>query len=77
MERNDIVAALNQEIAQLEQARTLLADTPAETPEERGRPKGSATRTGAKSSGIKNGMSAETRKKIAPAQKARWARTAR
>jgi len=77
MDRNDIVAALDREIAQLEQVRKLLGDTPAETPGKRGRPKGSTTKAGAKSPGTMNGMSAETRRKIATAQKGRWARAAR
>ena len=77
MERNDVIAALDREIAQLEQVRRLLGDTPAETPKKRGRPKGSATKTGAKPSSTKSGMSAAAREKISAAQKARWARAAR
>jgi len=77
MERNDIVAALDREIAQLEQVRRLLGNTPAETPKKRGRPKGSTTKAGAKAPGARAGVSAETRKKVAAAQKARWARAAR
>ena len=42
--RNEIIAALDLEIEQLEQVRKLLADAPAETPKQHGRLKGSVKR---------------------------------
>ena len=77
MERKEIIAALDLEIEQLENVRNLLAGAPAETPKQPGRPKGSTTKTGAKSAITKGGMSAAARAKISAAQKARWARTTR
>jgi len=84
MDINGILATIDNEISNLQQARSLLtgssvpAGSPAPTGKQRGRPKGSVSKSGkapakvaAKTS--KRTMSEEGRKRIAAAQKARWA----
>ena len=76
MKVDEILAGIDQEIARLQQARTLLAgDQP-----RRGRPKGStsakkATKaaSAAKPARRKRRLSAEGRKRIAEAMRKRWA----
>lgn len=78
MNRQEIIAALDLELAQLEQVRDMLAGTPvAEAPKRRGRPAGSGKKAPGKTPASKGGMSAEARAKISAAQRARWAKTAR
>ena len=73
-----MIAALDQEIAQMEQVRSLLAGKPpTDTPRKTGRPKSATSNPGSKASATKSGMSAEVRARISAAQKARWARAAR
>ena len=85
MQVQELISALDQEIARLRQARELITGT--EAPKRRGRPKGSTNK--AKSQGGANGkvtpgrsasstkpkrqMSPEGKARIAAAQKARWA----
>jgi hypothetical protein len=81
MNINDIVAVIDQQITQLQQARALLADNESGAPtgKRRGRPTGSvnqvlhkaAAPVAAKSG--KRTMSPEGRARVAAAQKARWA----
>ena len=81
MNTSDILAAIDQQVTQLQQARALLAGNQsmgAPASKRRGRPKSSPnaapvadTSSAAKSS--KRTMSPEGRAKIAAAQKARWA----
>ena len=88
MQVQELIAALDQEIARLRQARDLIVGT--EAPKRRGRPKGSTNKTtspaAAKSvakpgrpsseangSQPKRQMSPEGKARIAAAQKARWA----
>ncbi len=82
MEVTAIIAEIDSQIAKLQQARALLAGTPAAAPKaRRGRPKGSKNATGtvkvapkktAKKAG-KRRLSPEGRKAIAEAMKRRWA----
>lgn len=73
MNNNDILAAIDAEISKLQQVRSLLAAS--SNPEAilakrgRGRPKKTATEPKA----VKRVLSPEARKKIADAQKKRWA----
>ena len=67
MESNEIIAAIDAEIARLQQARALLSGTSAKA--KPGRPKGS----GNKPQGRKRVLSADARKRIADAQRRRWA----
>ena len=69
MNTNDILAALDAEIARLQQVRSALAGSPA--PKRRGRPPGSMTKPMPK----RRTLSAAARKKIADAQRKRWAAT--
>ena len=74
MQSTEIIAVLDQEIARLQQARTLLGGS--EPTRRRGRPKGSTSTTPATTASNgkkKNTMTAEGRASIARAQKARWA----
>jgi len=78
---NDIVAVIDQQITQLQQARALLAGNESmgvPTGKRRGRPKGSVNQTTKASTPVaaesgKRTMSPEGRARIAAAQKARWA----
>jgi hypothetical protein len=70
---NNIVAAIDQEIARLSQARALLAGEG--TGKRRGRPVGSGAGNGRKvAKRAKKGMSAEGRERLAAAMRARWAK---
>lgn len=69
MNTNDILAALDAEIARLEQVRSALAGPSA--PKRRGRPPGAVTKPTRK----RRTLSAAARKKIADAQRKRWAAT--
>ncbi len=77
---NEILEAIDAEIAKLQQVRALLAGSPdaiskIETiTKRRGRPRGSATKAPASAKKpAKRTLSAEGKAKIAAAQKARWA----
>jgi hypothetical protein len=73
MNISDLLAGIDQEIARLQRARDLLSsDSPQKR---RGRPPGSATKKAAKSTPSKkrSGPSAAGRKRIAEAQRKRWA----
>jgi len=84
MDINGILASIDNEISKLQQARSLLtgSSVPARSPalagKQRGRPKGSVSKSGkapakvaAKTS--KRTMSEEGKQRISAAQKARWA----
>ena len=77
MRTEEIAAAIDKQIAELQQARNLIAGSAAaEEPANRpGRPKGTGKKTSAKKSATapKRVMSAEGKARIAAAQKARWA----
>jgi hypothetical protein len=66
MTREAIIAAIDEEIARLEKVRALLRDTTGA--------KFLATGTSAASPRKKRNLSAEARKRIADAQKRRWAK---
>lgn len=85
MNTNEILEAIDQQIRQFQQARSLLAEAPADVPaipatkqytgKRRGRPKG-PVKTKAEVTALvatKRTMSAEGKARIAAAQKARWA----
>ena len=75
MAMHDVLAQIDAEIDRLTQAKALLtgsATAPA-VKGKRGRPKGSATKAAVKVPAKKT-MSPEARKRIAEAQKARWAK---
>lgn len=67
MNTQDIIASLDAEITRLQHARTLIAN--ASGPKRRGRPLGSVNTNSKK----RQGMSAAGRKRIAEAQRKRWA----
>lgn len=75
MEVTRIIAEIDAQIAKLQQARSLLSDTP--VPGRPGRPRKSAAVTPAKSAApagkAKRNLSPDARKRIAEAQKRRWA----
>ena len=76
MQTEQILAAIDKQIAEWQQARELIAGTPAVEPavKRRGRPKGSSNKTASSPMKTpKRGMSAEGKARIAAAQKARWA----
>jgi hypothetical protein len=69
-----ILAAIDAEVARLQEVRALLGDT--STTKRRGRPPGSATKAApAKRVPKKRVLSAEARAKIAEAQRKRWAKS--
>ena len=71
MALDNILAAIDEQIRNLQQARTLLADLPNDlVGRGPGRPKGS---TGKSKPRKRRALSAEGRAKIAAAQKKRWA----
>jgi hypothetical protein len=73
MEVSNIIKELDAQIAKLQQARALLADSEA-TPKQRGRPKGSKSASPVvKKTASKRTLSPEGRKRIADAMKKRWA----
>ena len=73
MQTEEILTAIDLQIAKLQQARELIAGAKAveQSGPRRGRPKGSSNKTA--DAPVKRGMSAEGRARIAAAQKARWA----
>jgi hypothetical protein len=79
MQTNEILEALDRQIAQLQQARALLTNQTSQlqTGKRRGRPKSSDSKTAksvpAAAKTSKRTMSAEGKARIAAAQKARWA----
>ncbi|MBB5060733.1 hypothetical protein HDF16_005469 [Granulicella aggregans] len=89
MNTSEILEAIDQEILKLQQARALLADTPAiqasksaaaksATGKRRGRPKGSVNKKAEVAAPVvvkktRTPLSAEGKARIAAAQKARWA----
>jgi hypothetical protein len=68
MNTQDILSAIDAEIARLQSARSFLAGTA--TTKRRGRPRSSGFASASK----KRTMSAEGRKRIAEAQRKRWAK---
>ena len=73
MEVSRIIAEIDAQISQLQQARALLAGTAAPAPRTgRGRPKGSKNASSA-TTPRKRKLSPEGRKRIADAMKKRWA----
>ena len=72
MEINRIIAEIDAQISKLQQARQLLAGTSVSASPKpgRGRPKGSKNATGTKRKRV---LSADARKRIADAQRRRWA----
>jgi hypothetical protein len=74
VEVSGIIAQIDAQIAKLQQARALLAGSPAGSAG-RGRPKGSknAAKTAAPKKTAKRKLSPEGRKRIAEAMKKRWA----
>jgi hypothetical protein len=70
VEVSRIIAEIDAQILKLQQARALLAGTPAPARKGPGRPKGS---TSIASSKRKRNLSPEGRKRIADAMKKRWA----
>ncbi len=74
MSIESIVAEIDSEISRLRQARALLSDSPA-SKKGPGRPRLSAVKTVAAAKPKRRPMSAAGRKRIAAAQKARWAKT--
>lgn len=80
MEVNRILAEIDAQIAKLQQARALLAGgsssaAPAVVKKAVGRPRKSITTSASKGTPKKRTLSAEARKRIADAQKKRWAET--
>jgi len=80
MQTTEMLAAIDAQIAQLQQARELIAEntTVEEPAKRRGRPRGSVNKTSAVSTKVvartsKRTMSEEGKARIAAAQKARWA----
>lgn len=77
MNPEEILKAIDAQIAQLQQARELIAGSATAEPvaPRRGRPKGSTNKTReAAAKATKRTMSAEARARIAAAQKRRWAK---
>jgi hypothetical protein len=77
MAHKDVIAAIDKEISRLQQAREILAGSDEEAPKTRGRkpaekPVVVKKRVG-RPAGTKRVLSAEARKRIADAQKKRWA----
>ena len=68
---NDIVLEIDAEISRLRQARALLSDTNTTVKRKPGRPASTSLPSNTK---VVHTMSAETRAKMAAAQKARWAK---
>lgn len=74
MDITSIITELDAEIGHLQQIRSALVDgAVAAAPKKRGRPKGSKNVVSADSQKKKGGMSEEGRKRIAEAQRRRWA----
>lgn len=74
MQVNEILSEIDSEIARLQQARNLLAGTTGTRGGTRGRPRGTSVASKpAKKRGGKRKLSAEGRKRISDALKARWA----
>jgi hypothetical protein len=74
MKITDLLRNIDEEIARLQQARALLAGT--DNPRRRGRPPGISSKLWA-TPAKKRTMSAAGRKRIAEAQRARWAKQKR
>ena len=76
MAHKDVISAIDKEIARLQEARSILAGDETDTPVAKKRPGRPATKKAVaaprKTSG-KRVLSAEARKRIADAQKKRWA----
>jgi predicted nucleotide-binding protein (sugar kinase/HSP70/actin superfamily) len=80
---SDILASIDRDIAQLQQARVLLGGTATTAPKKKaGRPKKTVSSVGAKAVSVKKAvkktkrnLSPEARKRIADAAKRRWAAT--
>ncbi len=69
-----ILAAIDEEIHKLQQARAMLSDAPSSPAKKSvGRPKGSIVQKAPVAVPVKRVMSEEARAKIASAQKKRWA----
>ena len=79
LEVNRILAEIDAQITKLQQARALLAGgnsaAPAVVKKAVGRPRKSITTSASKATPKKRTLSAEARKRIADAQKKRWAET--
>ncbi|SDF12777.1 hypothetical protein SAMN05444167_1471 [Terriglobus roseus] len=78
LEVNRILAEIDAQIAKLQQARALLAGGSSAAPAVKkavGRPRKSITTSASKATPKKRTLSAEARKRIADAQKKRWAET--
>ena len=74
MPNKDVLSAIDKEIARLQQARDILAGGESEPTVRRGRPAKSAeAKRTTKAAGGKRVLSPEARKRIADAQKKRWA----
>lgn len=74
MANKDVIAAIDREISRLQQARTILAGEDEETPRGRGPAKQVvAKKKVGRPAGTKRVLSPEARKRIADAQKKRWA----
>jgi hypothetical protein len=75
MANKEVIAAIDKEIARLQQARTILAGEEEEevTPRSRGAAKQVVKKRVGRPAGTKRVLSAEARKRIADAQKKRWA----
>ena len=73
MANKDVVAAIDKEIARLQQARDILAGEEEATPRARGAAKQVVKKKVGRPAGTKRVLSAEARKRIADAQKKRWA----
>ena len=73
MANKEVLTAIDKEIARLTQARDILAGEQAATPRRRGPAKQAAKKRVGRPAGSKRTLSAEARKRIAEAQKKRWA----
>ena len=73
MANKEVLAAIDREIARLTQARDILAGEETETPRRRGPAKQAPKKRVGRPAGSKRTLSAEARKRIAEAQKKRWA----
>ncbi len=76
MANKEVLAAIDKEIARLQQARDILAgsgEDAEETPRSRGAAKQVTKRRVGRPAGTKRVLSPEARKRIADAQKKRWA----
>ncbi len=73
MANKDVLAAIDREITRLQQARTILAGEDDEAPRGRGAAKQVIKKKVGRPAGTKRVLSTEARKRIADAQKKRWA----